>query len=508
RRRSCALVNTPSPCINKAIHHIQELERKIEGWFQQITDLMLKIEEQVLQNQDLKNEYERLQQHTQITTSDGESKISLLREKYNRTFRDLCDMRNKNKECELEIEDFIQKIQESEDTVVRLQKERTRMCKAIGKNKEHTIKVKAELSQVVMIHSASKAKLEDMEQQTFIDEAKIRSKMASGNSELKQGQTDANIEKEDTQKIFYEVMTETNQHQKKVEEFQKLNKETIEEQNSEVSNEQDRVLMRTEDLRKKTEYFKTSQIDMEKVAKATEDATAELQIDFQAVEFKYKNAVSSINNLQTEVANCKKRFELSKETHSTLFENRQNIMAENETALQNSRQKNLDLALEYRALQKTFLEIKSSLVCSYDKNVQKSASLQDHQQLSLLQRRMHRAVVEYFEQRSLHSQAGLATFQALSHKNSQDVGRVQCTLCDKSMLGGRCEGSLAVVHQLEVRLQVRREATNTQTCAILYLGYGKEQTVQGTIILTILRTATLLRHIMIRPRGWFWHFKL
>ncbi|MGH0139399.1 UNVERIFIED_CONTAM: hypothetical protein FKN15_069489 [Acipenser sinensis] len=310
-------------------------EMEQQGWIVwvypvDITDLMLKIEEQVLQNQDLKTEFEKLQQHTQITTSDGESKISLLREKYNRTFRDLCDMRNKNKECELEIEDLIQKIQESEDTVVRLQKERTRMCKAIGRNKEHTIKVKAELSQVVMIHSASKAKLEDMEQQTFIDEAKIRSKMASGNSELKQGQTDANIEKEDTQKIFYEVMTETNQHQKKVEEFQNLNKETIEEQNSEVSNELDRVLMRTEDLRKKTEYFKASQITMEKEAIATEDATAELQTDFQAVEFKYKNAVSSINNLQTEVANCKKRFELSKETHSTLFENRRNIMAENE----------------------------------------------------------------------------------------------------------------------------------------------------------------------------------
>ncbi|KAK6491975.1 coiled-coil domain-containing protein 178 [Huso huso] len=501
----------------------------------EITDLMLKIEEQVLQNQDLKNEYEKLQQHTQITTSDGESKISLLREKYNRTFRDLCDMRNKNKECELEIEDLIQKIQESEDTVVRLQKERTRMCKAIGRNKEHTIKVKAELSQVVMIHSASKAKLEDMEQQTFIDEAKIRktientrkecmkeikelviikSKMSSGNSELKQGQTDANIEKEDTQKIFYEVMTETNQHQKKVEEFQKLNKETIErvknlkitllehemkltqtegilsekkitaqrqlrdlnEQNSEVSNEQDRVLMRTEDLRKKTEYFKASQIAMEKVAKATEDATAELQTDFQAVEFKYKNAVSSINNLQTEVANCKKRFELSKETHSTLFENRQNIMAENETALQNSRQKNLDLALEYRALQKTFLEIKSSLVCSYDKNVQKSASLQDHQQLSLLQRRMHRAVVEYFEQRSLHSQAGLATFQALSHKNSQDVGRVQ------EDLSKAVQRISAFLHSLTDGSNTTEDAaTNKQPAMDAFLKHKKKPTVQITV---------------------------
>ncbi|KFZ52680.1 Coiled-coil domain-containing protein 178, partial [Podiceps cristatus] len=35
RQRSCAFVNTPLPCINKAIHHIQELELKMEKCFQQ-----------------------------------------------------------------------------------------------------------------------------------------------------------------------------------------------------------------------------------------------------------------------------------------------------------------------------------------------------------------------------------------------------------------------------------------------------------------------------------------
>ncbi|KAM8811048.1 coiled-coil domain-containing protein 178 [Eudromia elegans] len=35
RQRSCAFVNTPLPCINKAIHHIQELEVKLEKCIQQ-----------------------------------------------------------------------------------------------------------------------------------------------------------------------------------------------------------------------------------------------------------------------------------------------------------------------------------------------------------------------------------------------------------------------------------------------------------------------------------------
>ncbi|KAM6283106.1 coiled-coil domain-containing protein 178 [Porphyrio hochstetteri] len=35
RQRSCAFVNTPLPCINKVIHHIQEVELKMEKCFQQ-----------------------------------------------------------------------------------------------------------------------------------------------------------------------------------------------------------------------------------------------------------------------------------------------------------------------------------------------------------------------------------------------------------------------------------------------------------------------------------------
>ncbi|XP_028942176.1 coiled-coil domain-containing protein 178-like, partial [Antrostomus carolinensis] len=43
KQRSCASVNTPLPCINKAIHHIQELELKMEKYFQQY-DYVLKEE--------------------------------------------------------------------------------------------------------------------------------------------------------------------------------------------------------------------------------------------------------------------------------------------------------------------------------------------------------------------------------------------------------------------------------------------------------------------------------
>lgn len=36
RRRTCALLNSPLPCVNKAIYHIQELKMTVEDWCQQV----------------------------------------------------------------------------------------------------------------------------------------------------------------------------------------------------------------------------------------------------------------------------------------------------------------------------------------------------------------------------------------------------------------------------------------------------------------------------------------
>ncbi|NXG28390.1 CC178 protein, partial [Dromaius novaehollandiae] len=47
RQRSCAFINTPLPCINKAIHHIQELEVKLEKCFQQVFDFIYRKTEKV-----------------------------------------------------------------------------------------------------------------------------------------------------------------------------------------------------------------------------------------------------------------------------------------------------------------------------------------------------------------------------------------------------------------------------------------------------------------------------
>ncbi|NXD06650.1 CC178 protein, partial [Nothocercus nigrocapillus] len=57
RQRSCAFVNTPLPCINKAIHHIQELEVKLEKCFQQWPTTFLVRKQKKYISSEMSNEF-------------------------------------------------------------------------------------------------------------------------------------------------------------------------------------------------------------------------------------------------------------------------------------------------------------------------------------------------------------------------------------------------------------------------------------------------------------------
>lgn len=36
RRRTCALLNSPLPCVDKAVEHIQDVKMMVKNWCQQV----------------------------------------------------------------------------------------------------------------------------------------------------------------------------------------------------------------------------------------------------------------------------------------------------------------------------------------------------------------------------------------------------------------------------------------------------------------------------------------
>ncbi|XP_066545763.1 coiled-coil domain-containing protein 178 [Amia ocellicauda] len=524
-----ALINKLCRALLEQIPHLQKQETTMND---EVIELKLKIEAQIKKFQQLTEDTSELQRQIEMTKSGGEIETSQLQQECNNKRQALLALHDKNKECELEIEDLIIKIQESEHSAVQLEKDRQKMLQKISQNEEHRHRATEELSQVAAVHSATKEKLEDLEQQTFMEEQRMREisenmkkqimsemkalaiikgKIASNKTELLQSQTNTDQEKKSKLKELEDAASVTLKLENEMEEFRKRYHETkenienlmlnlqevemmhkvtaerlgqekatllthlsiVEERHAAVSKELNHVLSRTEDLRKKSADYKISADLMEKAGKAIPDAIDKLQLDFDDMEFKHKSATYIINNLQDEISNCKDRIKLSEETNTSLYKNRQKTMEETKAALDKGLQENAELAQEYRVLQKALLVAKGQAVSVYEEKNRMEASFQDHKQLSLLQTRMHKALVEYFKQRGLYSQAGLAKFQALCHENSKKIGTVQ------EELSKAIQRISAFLHSLtDDSTTTDDAATNKQRSLEAVLKHKKKPTVQ------------------------------
>ncbi|TRY90213.1 hypothetical protein DNTS_005821, partial [Danionella cerebrum] len=145
----------------------------------------------------------------------------------------------------------------------------------------------------------------------------------------------------------------------------------------------------------------------------------------KAVVFKHGTATKVMGNIERDVTSCEKRKSQHAQIHSDLLTQRQSVMRLSEASLQKPLKDNVKLAQEYQDLQKALMMAKQEVVCAVNKRNQAEACILDHKQLSLLQERMHKALVKYFKQRSVYSQAELARFQTLSNQNNQKMKALQ-----------------------------------------------------------------------------------
>ncbi|MEE6464089.1 hypothetical protein FKM82_006170, partial [Ascaphus truei] len=162
-----------------------------------------------------------------------------------------------------------------------------------------------------------------------------------------------------------------------------------------------------------------------KAMKSIMEAIAMLQKDYDILEFKLKNINDLSDHLLNEAESYAQHVLVEEEDSEIELQNRQKHLNQSNVALETSLYENLMLAKEYQTLQTCYLDEKDKLMCDYEKRVNMEATLRDYLQISALQSRMHRALGEFFKQRGLYSQAGLAKFQAASQENAQKILAVQ-----------------------------------------------------------------------------------
>ncbi|XP_067291350.1 coiled-coil domain-containing protein 178 isoform X2 [Pseudorasbora parva] len=391
-------------------------------------------------------EVKQLQNQIQTSKFEGDEKVSELNAISSQKQHDLSTLRDKNKELTLEMEDFKRNTYQSEQAVKQLLMDHQHILLKISASEKQWKPLKDELNQVSAEHSDTKEKLDQLEHKTFLEELRNRKQVdemktlvmtemttldiLKGNmdaeaAEYNRVKADCERVNGELQKKYEGAFSKTCQLETEVEQLRQTFTEKSEERLGVVLLRHEEISNRLKELDLKSKELKQDSDMMEQTASTMPDVIEELQCLSNTLAFKHGTATVVMGNVQRDIASCEQRKSQHARIHSELFTRRQAVMKDTEVNLQKALRDNLKLAQEYRELQRALMIARQEAVCVFDRRNRAEAYVQDHKQLSLLQKRMHKAILKYFKHRSVYSQAELARFQTLSNQNNQKMKALQ-----------------------------------------------------------------------------------
>ncbi|XP_047444516.1 coiled-coil domain-containing protein 178 [Mugil cephalus] len=477
--KTISLTEEKCTLITQRIPEMMELERTEKD---RISQLNLEIVDEMQKNVKLNEKLVSLQEVIEKTKLKGEAEVSCIKEQLQSKRQTFAAVRKENMEHEQNVEDYKIKICESKKAVKQMREERKQMLQKITDNDEQWEKAKEEVTQVVAQHSVTQAKLEEQEQLTFMEEQRARkaienlrkdltgqatalellkAQCVNVNEELKRHRTSSVLINQKLQKEFEEASLATKAMETKMEKVRKLtnNLEKIQcehkkklailEKEKKLKSDHlraaqdlhratikryDTIVATISDLINKAEEYQEASDKMDKIVGSMPDVIADLQSVFEMLEFTNKSAVLIMSTLKSDINNCQQRAERSVQTHTSHVTARKKIMEDTKEALKTALNENKQLASKYKGLKKILMEAKQESVSALSEKNHAHKSLHSYTQLSLLQKRMHEALVKYFKQRSLYSQAELDRCQALSQETNQKIKTAQEGLAEEIQL--------------------------------------------------------------------------
>ncbi|XP_048384834.1 coiled-coil domain-containing protein 178 isoform X3 [Stegostoma tigrinum] len=449
---------------------IQKQHRESEELYNQLINKSIDLEHQ----KDNKTE----------NTIIGRTELSQQQRDLERTVFEFRDLKKANREQELNIETFNNDIKESRQERNKMKKEIRQMQESLKKNNTKLTTVKKQLSQVERTQSAVKAKLSmltksavDQEDQLKAETEKLKKRIKDAmmlrtklQAKVKAEADELHRIKESAEKKKENVLKKVTQAEKIVEdieakfkeleaihktqnetflklsaklgEFKKNSQLRAENQEKEKNNMNQQLtdgqkeyldnfnqlndtLKQNEAIREtflQKQSLKTSLLnEIEKY----KNSILDLRPMLDTAEFKQSNAENFISKLKEDLDIAVKRKTHVEEEHWKLIHDRENKCKEVRVKLALALIDNANHTEEYQQLQQTYKSAKNQLADIYDDRQKTEIRIKDYLQLSVLQTRMHKALVEYRKQQGLYSQAGLAKSQALSNENARTIIAMQ-----------------------------------------------------------------------------------
>ncbi|KAM7400506.1 hypothetical protein PAMA_004949 [Pampus argenteus] len=361
--KTVALTEEKCATTTQRIPEIMELEKTEKD---QISQLKFQIEDQMQKNKKLKEKLIALQEDAEKTKLNEEAEVSCLKEQLHSKNNAFAALRKENMEYEQNMEDYKIKISESEKAVKQMCEERKQMLQKITDNDEHWERAKEEVTQVVVRHSVTQNKLEEQEQLTFMEEQRARKEIVNLRKDLTGQMTALELLKGQCADINDEL------HR------QQRSSELI---NNKLQSEYENVSSTTKAL----------ETDIEKIKRLTEN--------LEKIQSEHKNTLAILEREK------KLKCEHLKAAKEALI-----------IALKENKQ----LASENEGLKKILMEAKREAVSALTEKNHAHKSFNYY-----TQKRMHKALVKYFKQRSLYSQAELDQCQSRSQETDQKIKTAQ-----------------------------------------------------------------------------------
>ncbi|XP_056452178.1 coiled-coil domain-containing protein 178 [Gadus chalcogrammus] len=429
-------------------------------------------------------EMEALESSAGQQTLEGEEEVARLEAAAQSKRMVLSAISEENLQNQMEEEDLLKKTSDSVKAVKQMQKDKKLMVKTIREKEDQREAIQVELTQVVDHHTATKARLDEQQEIALKEEEKNRTAIDSLKKELanqmkaralvqsqcamiteelqrarwssEQANRKLHQEHEEARassrlletriqrlrKLYQQKTQKIKNLKERFGEMQRKHQKTSAKLEAEKNLKVDRLnamkesftatterfdyaLSRTSDLTSKSDEYNVSTQTMEKTAKTLGKRVEHLQAVFDMVAFQQQSATGLMNTLQSDMKNCLQRTQHCEAVHTAHYAARQRKMEDTKEALKQALRANAALAQRYGELQQNLLTARTEAARVLHQRNLAEGTFQFSAQLSLLQGRMHQAMVKYFKQRRLYSRAELARCQALSQETDRRVGAAQ-----------------------------------------------------------------------------------
>ncbi|XP_054841529.1 coiled-coil domain-containing protein 178 [Eublepharis macularius] len=456
----------------------------LTSWQTKMKRLTSKIAIQEKENKELLEEYHDEIKKIKNAKSSQQSDLQKLTETLKNHLWKISELQKENKYLHEENEEFIKKSKDSARNKIAFQHEIQILLRNIHRLEEHLKKIVKELLASEVAYDEAKIKLEDLEQK--INTGKMRFKNLEDNvkkqirdeisawqltqkrikslylelekkkreneeienkvqkalEEIKKcvaEQAELLTKNKDKQNTYIWKISEFNRKLQELEQQKKKRRKEYEDKKNffqsqltdmqmkylGISNQLDEISKNIENAQNQISQLNALSKGKQNQVDSTERSIEELRKKFASIQSKEQNAQILVDFLQDRLKYVEKKVKTDGRIFEDLLWTRQKNLKQKKTGLDDAMEENLRLAQEYQMLQLCYLNSKDKLMDHCNYTVRAEAALRDKQQLSRLQSKMHKVLVEYFKLRGLYSQAGLAKFQAVSHENVQKILAVQ-----------------------------------------------------------------------------------